>query len=181
MVKRYPIALSWILFSVSVGSGMSLVRHDPELQLVALDSVCTVDEVTGRSGVLPLRVLLRNSSRQDILVVVPVEGSHQGLQLPYIGWSVLADDSGQHPLDLPLDSSLRLGTIHAGKSVWGYISAGKSLQLQDWIEIPSELLPGTYRIVFYYQNIQTSYSGYRNEYRGSLRSNEVRIRVVEKR
>jgi len=170
---------------------MSFAPHDLELQLVATDSVCTVDSIDGTSGLLPLKVFLHNTGGKTVYLDLPGEGSHQGRRLPVIGWSILKGDSGAHPILPPLDTLSNPGSV-SSLHVLGMVKGKESSELVDWIDIPYGLAPGLYRIVFYFYNIpgiqhdaptgdyqhRYEYSGVRDQYRCSLRSNEVKIRVV---
>jgi len=170
---------------------MSYAPHDLELQLVATDSVCMVDSIDGTSSLLPLKVFLHNTGKNSIWLVLPNKGSHQGLRLPVIGWSILPGDSGTHPPLPPLDTLSNPGSV-SSLNVMGVIKGKELLELVDWIDVPYGLAPGVYRIVFYFYNIpgiqrdaptrdyvhRYEYTGTRDQYRCSIRSNEVKIRVV---
>jgi len=186
-MKGTAISIVWGVFATSIALGMSFNRQDIELRLVATDSVCTVDSVTGKSGRLPLKAMLHNNSRECIYLLMPNE-DNRDMRLPLIGWSVLEGDSGQHPLELWHDTS-NTGefTFTSSSLVTAGVPKKGSFELGEWIEFPSGLLPGTYRIVFYYQTypmnavkMNRPYYLYRYEYQCSLMSNEVRIRVVGK-
>jgi len=190
MGKSLVISIGALCF-VPVVSAMSFEPHDLELQLVATDSVCVVDSIDSTSGVLPLKVFLHNTGKSSIWLGLPRQGSHQGLGLPVIGWSILQGDSGAHPLLPPLDTLSNPGSA-SGVQVMGVMRGKESLELVDWIDVPYGLAPGTYRVVFYFYNIpgiqhnaptgdyihRHEYTNTRDQYRCSLRSNEVKIRVV---
>lgn len=134
-----------------------------------------------------------NEGSCAVVLVEPSDGSEAGWRTPFVGWSVLADDSTPHP-DRP---SLRPAR---GENVNPFsideifeLAPGETRRLSDWISPPILRRPGRFRIVMYYRNDPEAEMQGRSfdehdpaalalvrvTTRCALRSNEVTIEILD--
>jgi hypothetical protein len=101
------------------------------------------------------RVQIRNVGTIPVTLVMPGDGSSCRWRTPIVGWSVLpVDSTDQHPEEPPRRRVVRCGNINRLNPGDVFVlNPGEEKELNEWLDFPSRLSPGKYRVVFYYINV----------------------------
>jgi hypothetical protein len=106
-------------------------------------------------GKVRFTVVLRNEGKVAVTLVQPGDGSDCGWRTPRIWWSVLrADDrTARHAQRQSPNRGRRCGNVNALKSNEVFtLKPGQGREL-TWVGVPHLPGPGTYRMVFCYENV----------------------------
>lgn len=97
---------------------------------------------------------IRNTSKSNVSLVMPGDGSEVGMRTPVIGWSILsADSDDEHPKTPPRTPGARCGNTNALRMNEIFtLKPRETREFECRIDRPTGLTPGKYRIVFYYSN-----------------------------
>lgn len=101
-----------------------------------------------------IRISIRNIGHSNVSLVMPGDGSECAWRTPIIGWSVLPLDSHEaHPGKLVMRPTGRCGNIGplTAEQVFT-LKPGESQSLGTWLDFPTQLEAGKYRVLFYYEN-----------------------------
>lgn len=100
-------------------------------------------------------ISIKNVGESAARLVLPGDGSSVRWRTPIVGWSILKADSGlEHPMLPPFPKNVaRCGNINAlSRDEIFMLKPGETRDLSEWVAFPRDLLPGSYRVVFYYTN-----------------------------
>lgn len=143
-------SIAVLILLVCSGCSDSVNHGPPKCELVVeLPARVKQHEIPG-----DIRISIRNVGHSDVSLVMPGDGSECAWRTPIIGWSALPLDSHEahpeKPVRRPTGRCGNIGPLTAEQVFT--LKPGESQSLGTWLDFPTQLEAGKYRVLFYYEN-----------------------------